>query len=184
MQPKMKMKTLVKRPVMTLRRLAAVAAIALPTAAANAAEVVIDLSANVDPTLSILQANGAPMPQSLELGYNASTGDMASPTVHTRLYTNDITRSVQVRLGAVPSLVHATNNAAPAIPLTVRLDGKTLTTAATTLTAADVWTGAAQGESKTMPLSVTGRAAGANPPAAGRYVGRLEMVIVAATTAL
>ncbi|VVE78591.1 CS1 type fimbrial major subunit [Pandoraea sputorum] len=161
------------------RQLAAVTAMVCPLALANAAEVVIDLSANVDPTLSVLQANGSPMPQNLDLAYNAATGEMIAPTVHTRFYTNDVTQDVDVRLGSLATLAHATEATLPAIALTVRLDGQTITTANTALTAAQLWTGAVPGESKTLPLTISGRAQGANPPAAGRYVGRLEMFIVA-----
>lgn len=163
----------------TFKHFAAAMTLVLPMAAAHAADVVIDLSANIDPTLSVLQANGSPMPQNLDLGYNAATGDLSSPTIQTRLFTNDVTRNVEVRLGSASSLVHATNSTVAAIPLTVRLDGQTITTATTTLNANEVWTGSGVGESRTLPLTVTGRAAGANPPVAGRYVGRLEMVILA-----
>ncbi|VVE11479.1 CFA/I fimbrial subunit B [Pandoraea aquatica] len=162
-----------------LKHFVALSAVIVPMAAANAAEVVIDLTATIDPTLSVQQANGSPMPQSLDMAYNAATGDVMSETIQTRLYTNDPTQNVDVRLGAASTLVHVTNASVAPIPLTVRLDGRTITTTNTRLTAAETWTGSATGESRTLPLSVAGRAAGANPPTAGRYVGRLEMLIVA-----
>ncbi|ODP33910.1 CS1 type fimbrial major subunit [Pandoraea sp. ISTKB] len=166
----------------TFKQLAAVAALAFPMAAANAAEVVIDLSANIDPTLSVLQANGSPMPQSLELAYNAATRDVVAPTLQTRLYTNDITQNVGVRLGSVPSLIHTTNSATPPIALTVQLDGVNIVATDTTFNAADIWTGVQTGESKTLPLVVSGRASGTGLPTAGRYAGRLELLIVASAS--
>jgi len=166
--------------VKTFKSLAAVTAMVVPMAAANAAEVVIDLTANIDPTLSVLQANGSPMPQNLDLAYNAATRELTSPTIQTRLYTNDVTQSVNVRLGAASTLLHATNATAPAIPLTVQFGGQVITTANTSLSASEIWTGTGTGESRAMPLTITGRAAGQNPPIAGRYVGRMEMLLVAA----
>ncbi|VVD95556.1 CS1 type fimbrial major subunit [Pandoraea anhela] len=163
----------------TFKHLAAVAALALPMTAAYSAEVVMDLSANIDPTLSVLQANGNPMPSSLDFAYHAASRDIVAPTIQTRLYTNDPTQNVNVRLGSASTLVHTTSSEVAAIPLTVRFDGQVITTANTAMNAAQIWTGAATGESKTIPLSVTGRVPGTNPPIAGRYVGRLEMLIVA-----
>ncbi|ANJ87203.1 CS1 type fimbrial major subunit [Pandoraea oxalativorans] len=167
----------------TFKQFAAVMTLVVPMAAAHAAEVVIDLSANIDPTLSVLQANGSPMPQNLDLSYNAATRDIAAPTIQTRLFTNDATQNIQVRLGTASSLVHATNSTVAAIPLTVQLDGRTITTAATTFNASDVWSGSGGGESRTLALTVAGRAPGTDAPVAGRYVGRLDMVILASAAA-
>lgn len=163
----------------TLRHWAVLMAVTLPMASANAAEVVMDLTANIDPTLSVHQADGRPMPQSLDLDYNAMTRELAAPIIHTRLRTNDITKDVSVRLGSAAQLVHQLRADAPPIPVTVQFDGKPITTAATTLPAAQIWTGLSEGESRTMPLAITAKPAGVGVPVAGRYAGRLEVLLVA-----
>ncbi len=163
----------------TLKPLAALLAVALPIASANAAEVVIDLNANIDPTLSVHQADDRPMPQSLDMEYNAITRELNAPVIHTRLRTNDVTQNVDVRLGSTPQLVHRLRADAPPIPVSVQYDGRPITTATTTLPAALVWTGPRDGESRTMPLAVSARPTGTTLPVAGRYVGRLEVLLAA-----
>lgn len=163
-----------------IKHLSVALAMTLPMISVSAAEVVIDLTASIDPTLSVLQANGAPMPQSLVMTYNAATRQVSAPVVQTRLHTNDDTQNVDVRLGSAAQLLHTTNVAATPIPLTVQLGGRPITTANTSFTAATLWQGTSTGESVTLPLTITGGLTGTNTPAAGNYTGRLEVLLVAA----
>ncbi len=164
------------------------AAVALATASMSAHAVQADITvwADVDPTLALLKADGTPLSDVVELSYRAgatgagSTAGLMPFTEQVRVFSNDITKDITVRVAAAPSL--APTMAAPtatAVPLTVSLNTVPLTTAGVDFTAATLFPGAGgqPGASISLPLTIAQTTPG--PIAvAGRYEGIVSIVMV------
>lgn len=152
---------------------------------AHAVQTDITVWANVDPTLSLLKHDGTPLSDSVELTYRAGvpgTGagaGLSTWTDQVRIFTNDVTKDVQVRLGADASLVpDVAAVGATAVPLTVSLNGTELTTAAKDFTSAQLFPGSdLAGASITMPLSIGQKTVGAIA-FGGQYKGIISVIMV------
>lgn len=164
-------------------KIAATAALfaALFSTSALAAEAVINVTANIDPTLELRNADGSLLEQNIRMGYLPGVG-LDGHRMNTKIYTNNQAQGVNVRLGSQPQLVHATNTAATAIPLSVALATKTLTTTDQTFTATELFgsaTGA--GESVILPLVIS-QTNKAPVNIAGTYQGMVQLVLTQAVT--
>lgn len=162
-------------------KIAATAALfaALFTTSALAAEAIINVTANIDPTLELRNADGTLLEQNVRMGYLPGVG-LDGHRMETKIYTNDKAKNISVRLGSAAQLVHATDTSAPAIPLTVTLGTKSLTTADQTLTAAELFgVASGVGESVTLPLVIS-QTTKEVVDVAGTYNGMVQLVLAQA----
>lgn len=163
------------------------ASVALATASMSAHAVQADITvwANVDPTLALVQADGSPLTDVVEMVYRAgaagtgSTAGLVPVTELVRVYSNDVSKGIKVRLGAAASLAPtvATPGATP-VPLTVSLNGTALTPGGVDFDKDVLFTGSGQpGASISMPLTIAQTTPGpiAN---AGRYQGLVSIIMV------
>ncbi len=153
-------------------------ALALCTTAlsAHAAEAHITVWANVDPTLSLLKADGSALPDAVQLPYRAGQG-LSSWTERVRVFSNDTTLDIDVRLAEPAVLVPRVAAAgAVEVPLRVTLNGRELGIAPIDFTADQLFQGAIPGASIEMPLTVA-QAVVAPITAAGLYDGPVSLVM-------
>lgn len=153
-------------------------ALALCTTAlsAQAAEAHITVWANVDPTLSLLKADGSALPDAVQLPYRAGQG-LSSWTERVRVFSNDTTLDIDVRLAEPAVLVPRVAAAgAVEVPLRVTLNGRELGIAPIDFTADQLFQGSIPGASIEMPLTVA-QAVVAPITAAGLYDGPVSLVM-------
>lgn len=159
--------------------------LALVTAAlsAHAAEAHITVWANVDPTLSLLKADGSVLPDAVQMPYRAGQG-LGSWSERVRVFSNDTSLDVDVRL-AEPAVLMPKVTAAGAVdvPLAVSLNGRELGVAPVAFTADQLFLGAIPGASIEMPLTVA-QATPGPIAAAGLYDGPVSLVLVQRASSL
>ncbi|WP_459041228.1 CS1 type fimbrial major subunit [Stenotrophomonas sp. PSU-St19] len=158
-----------------LKKAALVAALATASLSAHAAEVDISVWADVDPTLSLMKADGTALDDSVKLSHDAATGLLIPWSVPVRIHSNDTDKDIEVRLGFDPTLQRDTGGGTP-IPLAVSLNGQALTTTVRTYDANALFDGSLPGRSIPMAL----RIAQGNTTAiadAGKYVGIVRLVM-------
>jgi hypothetical protein len=149
---------------------------------ANAYESDITVTAYVDTALGFMQADGTPIPKTLEMSYVPTTG-LKDINIKTRLYTNDTSKNLLMRLGSKPQLANTVVSTAPVVPLTVSFMGSKLDTAADlTIKPSDlIWDkdGASQSEELKISQATQGKLT-----VAGTYSGTVNLIITqsAATT--
>lgn len=150
----------------------------------HAAEAHVIVWAEVDPTLSLLKADGTALDDVVELPYIAGFG-LKPWNEQVRIYTNDMGKDVEVRLGQTLELLPTFADAgAKPVPMKVTLNSRELKTTVTDFTAAELFTGASPGEGASimMPL-IVGQATQAAISVAGRYEGLLSVVLNQKATA-
>ncbi|MEN5418849.1 CS1 type fimbrial major subunit [Stenotrophomonas sp. TWI169] len=148
-----------------------------------AAETNITVWANVDPTLSLLKADGTALPDAVQLVYRAGGAGLSSWTEDVRIFTNDTEKDVSVRLAA--DAVLRPDLAAPGainVPLTVSLNGRALETTPIDFAADDLFDSAIPGASIAMPLRVQQTVSG-EINFAGLYSGTVALVVSQNTAA-
>lgn len=149
---------------------------------AHAVETDITVWATVDPTLALLKADGTPLSDSVELTYRAGStangAGLQAWTEQVRIFSNDITKDILVRLGADAALApDVAAVGATSIPLTVSLNNTALTTTAQELAAATLFPGTdVPGASVTIPLSIAQATQGAIA-FGGRYKGIVTVIM-------
>lgn len=144
----------------------------------HAAEAHIIVWADVDPTLSLLKADGTALDDSVELAYMAGSG-LRPWSEQVRIYTNDRLKDVEVRLVQAVELLPTSNDAgARPVPMTVKLNNRELKTTVTDFTAAELFPGsdAGDGASIAMPLFV-GQTTPGPITFAGRYEGLVSVAL-------
>lgn len=146
------------------------------TTSALAAEATITVTANVDPMLELRNADGSLLSQTLKMGYTPGVG-LDGINLPTRIFSNDQTKGVKVRLASSAQLTHISDTSATAIPLKVSLNGSALTTTETPLTAAALFTDttAGPGQSVILPLKIEQATKGT--VAAGTYQGLVQLIL-------
>lgn len=159
-----------------IKQTAAALALCVAAASAHAAEAHVTVWANVDPTLSLLKADGSALPDAVQLPYRAGQG-LSSWTERVRIFSNDTTLDVDVRL-AEPAVLVPRVAAAGAVdvPLRVSLNGRELGVAPIDFTADQLFQGAIPGASIEMPLTVA-QAVPGPISAAGLYDGPVSLVL-------
>lgn len=146
------------------------------TTSVMAAEALITVTANVDDTLELRNADGTLLPQNLVMGYTPGVG-LDGIDLPTRIFTNNMAKDIAVRLNGNPQLSHLSNTNAPAIPLKVTLNGQALTTTDTDFKATTLYVGTAgTGSSVTLPLKIDQVTKGV-VAAAGTYQGLVQIVL-------
>ncbi|TGY37075.1 CS1 type fimbrial major subunit [Stenotrophomonas maltophilia] len=161
----------------------AVALVGASLSANAAVEANITVWANVDPTLSLLKADGTALPDAVQLVYRAGGAGLAPWSEDVRIFSNDIEKDVSVRLAA--ETVLRPDLAAPGainVPLTVSLNGRELDTTAIDFAADDLFDSAIPGASIAMPLRVQQTVSG-EINFAGLYSGTVALVVAQNTAA-
>lgn len=174
----------------TTHKLMAITLASLFSVSAFAVQKDITVIADIDPTVELLQADGSALPQSLRMRYMPGTG-LLNEKLSTKIYTNDLTKDVNVQLLAEPVLASVTNPSAAAIPLSVSFNGTKLSTVATTLKATDLYpTGIANGQpvglinGGSIPMELTvGQKTPGVVATAGSYQGVVSLVMSIAPSA-
>lgn len=151
--------------------------IALPLVGAFSTSVLaiqkdITVTADIDPTLDLVQRDGTPLPASLTLGYDPSAG-IQSRTINVAVLTNDVTKDINIRLANVLTLNNTTG--AGNIAMKVALGGTDLTTTDSAISAASLGFDS-HNKSLGKPLVIS-QATKAVVAAAGTYEGNLQLIL-------
>ncbi|WP_269935555.1 CS1 type fimbrial major subunit [Serratia liquefaciens] len=145
----------------------------------------ITITADIDPTVELLQADGTALPSSLKMTYLPGVG-LQKKTLSTKIFTNDVKSQVEMRLLTAPVLASNTKPSATAIPLSVSYNGKTLTTAVTadsTLKPADLFPNGRL-DAGSVPFDlVISQTTQAAITESGSYQGVVSLVLNTATAA-
>lgn len=114
-------------------KVAALTLALLASGSAFAAQKDITVVADVDPTLDLLQPDGSALPQTVRMNYVPGVG-LQPVSIMTKIFTNDITKSVKIRLigdsankttsGVVLTPMVSTGTP---VDITVKYNGKLLT---------------------------------------------------------
>ncbi|MFB3306001.1 CS1 type fimbrial major subunit [Pseudomonas sp. AMR01] len=159
----------------------ALVASSLIAANSQAAETNITVTANVDPTLSLTQADGTAIPKSLEMTYIPGKG-LSDYILPVKIFTNDTSKNILMRLNTTPLLVNSVDSS-KTVPLTVSFGGNALSTSsdATITGSSIVWDSNGGSPSQELKIKQTQLAA---LTGAGQYSGTVGIVITqsAATT--
>ena len=138
----------------------------------------ITVVADVDENIEMLQADGSALPQSLRMNHLPGYGLQAA-TVQTKIFTNNVSKDMKIKLVAEPALTNMLNPSSPAVPLSVTYGGRALTAATpTALTATELFSGQAAtgpGYSINQLLEITQTSAGT--PEAGSYQGLVSLLL-------
>ena len=146
---------------------------------ANAYETDIVVTANVDSTMGFMQADGTALPKTLEMSYVPTTG-LKDTIIRTKLYTNDTTKSLLMRLGSKPQLANTLVSSAPVVPLTVTFMGTALDPSKDlTIKPADlIWeNGASQAQDLKISQTTQGKLT-----VAGQYSGTVNLILTQDTS--
>ncbi|VWC47143.1 cable pilus major pilin CblA [Burkholderia lata] len=158
-----------------------IAAAALFSMSAFAVQKDITVTANVDPTLEILTADGSALPSSVAMSYMPGKG-LQTKEVMTKIFSNDKTKDLQVRLATDAVMTNVTSPGATSIPLSVKLGNDVITTEATTVKAATIFLGDLSQGSSALPLSISQKTPG-EVAEAGNYLGVVSLVVTQAAAA-
>jgi len=159
-----------------LKKAALAAALVTVSLSAHAAQTDITLSATIDDSLALLRADGSALPDAVKLTYNpagASAG-LNRWVDRVRIYSNDTSKDVEVRLQAPVELIAKTGSN-PNVPMTVELSGRTLSTTAVDFTADELYDGSIPDASVAMDLAIAQTTRG--KLAAGDYEGMASIVL-------
>lgn len=135
-----------------LKKAALAAALATVSLSANAFDADIKVWANVDPTLALLKADGTALDSVVNMVHNPVSG-LVPWSQQVRIYSNDESKDIEVRVGSTPQLLNTDGGGAP-VPLTVSLNGRALTVAAQDFSATDLFDGALPGASIPLALRI------------------------------
>lgn len=159
-----------------LKKAALTAALVTASLSAHAAQTDITIVATVDNNMTLLRADGSALPDSVTMSYNPTRG-LSTWRDQVRIYSNDVTTDIQVRLNSPVELVPTNTAGAPVpVPLTVSMKGKTLSTTVEDFTAAELFDGAIPNASVAMELSIAQTTLG-KISAAGQYQGMASIVL-------
>ncbi|MFC7778539.1 CS1 type fimbrial major subunit [Pantoea sp. GCM10028869] len=162
---------------MKVKVLAAMALMGCMAFNAYAVDQDITVTASIDPMMTLMMEDGSNLPSAIEMKYLADMNKLAPKIINTRVHTNDVEKDLNIKLYNAAQLTH-TLTPANTIPLTVKFDGKALTTTNTTFTATSLFsTAKGAGASRSIPLEIS---SGNVTPAAGFYTGLVRLAVVQA----
>jgi len=165
---------------MMITKIAAGVAACLVSCSAFAVQKDITVTANVDTEVEMMHADGSALPSTVTLDYRPGQG-LQKHVMPTKIYTNDVTSDMQIRLVSAPELIESTGPTAIRVPLTVTYMGKTLSATPETILAADAFpSGDASSGSEKIDLEI----APTNPGVLtknGRYNGLVSLALVHST---
>lgn len=145
--------------------------------AAQAYEADISVNANIDPTVSILQSNGAALPSSVDMSYAPGKG-LEGYKTNMKFWSNAQV-DLNVSLAATPQLTDANGN--NPIPLTVTLNNTQLTTTAATFQYSTLFPNGLNNGSLSLPLAIK-QTKPTDPVMAGTYTGQVSIMVSQGTT--
>ncbi|HAW2024641.1 TPA: fimbrial protein [Escherichia coli] len=148
---------------------------------AHAVDKVITVTASIDPTLDLVQADDSPLPSTVTLPYTPVSG-LGVKTIQTRLYSNAKNNDVTMSLTMDPVLTNVTDPTKQ-IPLKVKYNGQDVTTTPWVADKAIKHTVFVDGRSPAMPLTIYADNTNKTNWTTGNYQGAINMVIAATTTA-
>lgn len=143
---------------------------------AYAVDKVITVTASIDPTLDLAQADGTALPSTVALHYTPVSG-LQEHTIQTRLYTNEA-KDVTMYLTMEPKIT-GIDNPLHSIPLKVFYNGKAVTTTAWPASDALKATIFNEGRSVAMPLTIAADNTDKQNWSAGSYQGVVNLVVAA-----
>lgn len=143
----------------------------------NAVQRDITVTADIDPTVDVTLADGTPLPSSIAMQYLPGKG-LAAHKENIKFWTNTADRALNVSLANTPTLTDA--NGANPIPLSVSVNGTSLSTTATPFDYATTFPSGIANGSSTMPLVISQTVPGV-VTAAGTYTGIVSLVVTQAT---
>ncbi|MTD28098.1 CS1 type fimbrial major subunit [Erwinia sorbitola] len=158
-------------------KLIAVAGMLVTAFGTSAVQRDITVTADIDPTVDITLADGSSLPSSIAMQYLPGKG-LAAHKENIKFWSNTEDRALNVSLANAPSLTDA--NGSNAIPLSVSVNGKKLSTTATSLAYATTFPSGIANGSSTMPL-VIAQATPGNVSSAGTYTGIVSLIVTQAT---
>ncbi|WP_447906248.1 CS1 type fimbrial major subunit [Stenotrophomonas sepilia] len=159
-----------------LKKAALAAALVTASLSAHAAQTDITIVATVDNNMTLLRADGSALPDSVKMSYNPVRG-LSTWSDQVRIYSNDTTKDIQVRLTAPVELVPTNTAGTPVpVPLTVSMKGRALSTTVEEFTAAELFDGAIPNASVSMELAIAQTTLG-KIAAAGDYQGMASIVL-------
>ncbi|MEB7542046.1 CS1 type fimbrial major subunit [Enterobacter huaxiensis] len=138
----------------------------------------ITVNASVDSQLDLTQADNTPLPASIDMQYLPGRG-LESYRVNTKVWSNSATSNVKVRLVSAAQLSNTEGD--QAVPMTVKLGDKTLTTADVEFTGAELFPGSIENGSAVLPLTISQTTKGILKT--GQYSGVVSLMLTQATTA-
>ena len=149
----------------------------LSAIAAQAYQADIQVNANIDPTASLTLSDGSALPSSVTMNYTPQ-GGLAAYKNNIKIWSN-AALDMNVSLGNDAQLVDSTGN--NNIPLTVSLNGTTLTTANSVLNYSKLFpNGIANGS---LPLQlIIKQTTPTEAVIAGQYSGTISLIVSQATT--
>ncbi|WMJ70354.1 CS1 type fimbrial major subunit [Stenotrophomonas sp. 24(2023)] len=156
-----------------ITKAALAAALATASLSAHAAQTNITLTAEIDNTLTLLKADGSAIADAVKLAYNPTRG-LNPWGERVRIFSNDITSDVQVRLQAPVELIPGSASG-PNVPMSVQLGGRLLSTTPVEFTAAELYDGGLPNASVAMDLGIAQTTAATL--AAGSYEGMASIVL-------
>lgn len=165
-----------------IKKLFVAAALASASMSAHAIEAHIKVWADIDPTLSLLKADGSALDDMVEMSYRAgaasgSSAGLSSWTQMVRIFSNDTDKDLRVRVASLPVLSpEIAGPGAVDVPLTVSLKNVDLAVAAKPFTKDEIYAGGLPGASIEMPLTIRQTTPGAIA-AAGKYVGIVSVIL-------
>ncbi|MDQ9125478.1 CS1 type fimbrial major subunit [Serratia fonticola] len=144
---------------------------------ANAVQQDITVTADIDPTIAITQADNSALPASITMQYLPSKG-LEAYRNNIKLWSNTADRDLNVSLASSPSLTDQSGN--NAIPLSVTLNGQKLSATTTVFNYATTFPAGITNGSAAMPLIISQTTAGV-ATASGKYSGIVSLVVTQAT---
>ncbi len=152
------------------------------TMGASAIEKNIVVTASVDPSIDLLQADGTALPGAVELTYSPATKAFEPYSINTAVHTNESTKGVVVKLSTEPKLTNILDSS-KSIPMEVTWGDKKLSTANTTIAANELDFGAAGVSGVSSNKLLTIQAKNTDAPSAGNYQGMVSIILTQSTTA-
>lgn len=144
---------------------------------ANAVQQDITVTADIDPTIAITQADNSALPASITMQYLPGKG-LEAYRNNIKLWSNTADRDLNVSLASSPSLTDQSGN--NAIPLSVTLNGQKLSANTTVFNYATTFPAGITNGSAAMPLIISQTTAGV-ATASGKYSGIVSLVVTQAT---
>ncbi|WP_273855298.1 CS1 type fimbrial major subunit [Serratia liquefaciens] len=163
-------------------KITACAALLLAAVGAQAEQTDITVTANIDPTVSLTQADGSALPDSIKMKYKAGVG-LQPYQNNVKIWSNLKDAGVNVKLVQTPKLLDQKGQ--NPIELGVALNGSTLSTADTAFTYATIFPQGIANGSAVMPLNIIQKdtsAAAISAITAGQYSGLVSIVVSQALT--
>lgn len=140
----------------------------------------ITVTASVDTSVELTQADGTALPSAVPMSYRPGVG-LLPVSLSTKIFSNDATKDMEMRLVNTPELVQTAVANPVRVALAVKYNNMTLSTAPTTLTAGEAFPGGdTTNGSIMMPLEIA-QASVSPLTSTGNYAGMVSIALVQST---